>query len=62
MFNKKDKRFKVISEEGAVNSVRILQDLETGVNYLFATSGYAGGLTPLLDRDGNVVVTAVVED
>jgi len=35
---------------------RILQDKETGVLYLFYYSGYAGGLTPLLDRDGKPVV------
>ena len=32
-------------------------DKETGVNYLFVQSGYAGGLTPLLDADGKPVVT-----
>lgn len=26
--------------------------METGVEYLFSANGYAGGLTPLLDRDG----------
>jgi hypothetical protein len=29
------------------------------VNYLFASSGYAGGLTVLLNRDGTPVVTPV---
>lgn len=62
MFGSKDKRFKVIYEEGSLNNMKILQDTETGVNYLFASAGYAGGLTPLLDRDGNVVITAVTED
>ena len=32
-------------------------DKETGVNYLFHASGYAGGLTPLLKSDGTPVVT-----
>lgn len=32
-------------------------DKETGVNYLFHASGNAGGLTPLLDRDGKPVVS-----
>ena len=31
--------------------------LKTGVNYLFHAAGYAGGLTPLLNRDGTPVVT-----
>ena len=39
---------------------QILVDTETGVNYLVWKSGYAGGITPLLDSEGNVVVTTVV--
>lgn len=35
----------------------ILVDKETGVNYLFMQSGYAGGLTPLLGTDGKPVIT-----
>lgn len=35
----------------------VLVDKETGVNYLFVQSGYAGGLTPLLDADGKPVIT-----
>ena len=38
---------------------RVLVDQETGVNYLFAASGYSGGLTVLLDADGKPVVTPV---
>ena len=37
----------------------IYVDKETGVNYLFAQSGYAGGMTPLLNRDGSPVITPV---
>lgn len=40
---------------------RIIVDKKTGVNYLFVTSGYAGGLTPLLDKDGKPVVTETDE-
>ena len=40
-------------------STCILVDKETGVNYLFTASGYAGGLTPLLNRDGTPVITPV---
>jgi len=36
---------------------QILVDKETGVHYLVWSSGYAGGITPLLDSEGNVVVT-----
>ena len=35
----------------------ILVDRQTGVNYLFVAYGYAGGLTPLLDREGKPVVS-----
>lgn len=55
----KDKRFeKTYSQD--LGSVMILVDKETGVNYLFAASGYAGGLTPLLDREGKPVITPVL--
>ena len=53
------KRFEVAYQEGnGFSYLRvILVDKETGVNYLFVQSGYAGGLTPLLDSDGKPVVT-----
>ncbi len=35
----------------------VLVDTETGVNYLFIKSGYSGGLTPLYNADGSLVVT-----
>ena len=54
---KKDMRFKTIFKEGLAEGVKILVDSSTGVNYLFCWDGYAGGMTPLLDKDGNVVVT-----
>ena len=37
----------------------VLVDKVTGVNYLFVQNGYGGGLTPLLNRDGTPVITAV---
>ncbi len=53
-------RFDIVYKEG--NSITkglkmVLVDKETGVNYLFFQSGYAGGLTPLLDADGKPVIT-----
>ena len=43
---------------GGASGVRqILVDKETGVNYLLWSTGYAGGITPLLDSYGNVVIT-----
>ena len=58
----KEKRFiKVYSESGGLSgpSTCILVDKETGVNYIYASSGYSGGITPLLNRDGTPVVTSV---
>ena len=55
---KKEERFvKVYSEN--LGSEQILVDRVTGVNYLFVQNGYAGGLTPLLDREGKPVITPV---
>ena len=58
---KQNKRFIQVHKEGSSLSVLsiVLVDRETGINYLFTQSGYAGGLTPLLDRDGKPVVTTV---
>ena len=52
----KDKRFEKIYTQGA-GAIEIWVDKETGVNYLYHSSGYAGGLTVLLDKDGKPVVT-----
>ena len=54
----KDKRFEKVYSQG-VGTIEIWVDKETGVNYLYRASGYAGGLTVLLDRDGKPVITAV---
>lgn len=54
-----NKRFKRTYSQGTMNVIEIWVDKKTGVNYLFHASGYAGGLTPLLDRDGKPVVTAI---
>ena len=37
--------------------MKVIVDRETGVNYLFIQSGYAGGLTPLLDAEGKPIIT-----
>lgn len=56
----KEKRFEKVYSQSA-GSVEILLDRETGVNYLFRISGYAGGLTVLLDKEGKPVITPVEE-
>lgn len=59
---KNDERFEVVVREGNQLSesglIQVIVDKETGVNYLFVKSGYAGGLTPLLDADGRPVVSS----
>ena len=58
MAEKKD-RFERIYKEGAFSGdgFEVWVDTETGVNYLWRATGYAGGLTVLLDRDGKPVIT-----
>ena len=57
----KTQRFEVVYKDGSLlkdEGVRqILVDKETGVNYLVWHSGYAGGLTPLLDAEGKPIIT-----
>ena len=57
----KDDRFIVIYDQGGLlnDTIQILVDKKTGVNYMFLHSGHAGGLTPLLDRDGKPVITRI---
>ncbi|MBR3588570.1 MAG: xylan 1,4-beta-xylosidase [Clostridia bacterium] len=59
---KKDNRFEKVYSQGALDIVEIWVDKETGVNYIFRASGYAGGMTPLLDRDGKPVVSPIIND
>lgn len=55
---KKDDRFVKVYSQG-MGSTQIWVDKVTGVNYLWRADGYAGGLTPLLNRDGTPVITTV---
>lgn len=57
---KKEERFIKTYSQGSMNVTEIWVDKETGVNYLYHVSGYSGGLTPLLDRDGKPVISAVL--
>ncbi len=52
-----NKRFEVVYKQGAVDICRILLDKETGVNYLQTINGYAGGLTPLIDKEGKPIIS-----
>lgn len=54
-----DKRFEKVYTQGALTTTEIWVDKETGVNYLFHADSNAGGLTPLLDKDGRPVIAPV---
>jgi hypothetical protein len=53
----KDERFVKVFSQGKLTISEIWVDTLTGVNYIFHEAGYAGGMTPLLDKDGKPVVT-----
>ena len=55
---KKEERFIRVHSEN-MGCEQILIDKKTGVNYLFVQSGYAGGLTVLVDANGKPIVTPV---
>ena len=59
--SKDENRFKVLYKDGSqikdAGVRQILVDTETGVNYLVWKFGYAGGITPLMDSEGKVIVT-----
>lgn len=54
-----EKRFEVVYSQGSFNRMKIIRDTETGVQYLAMEAGYAGGLTPLLDREGKPILGPV---
>ena len=56
----KNKRFVRMQQEASwTGTTEIWVDRVTGINYLFHATGNAGGLTPLLNRDGTPVITTV---
>ncbi len=56
----KNERFENVYSQGKITTMEIWVDKETGVNYLFHASGYSGGMTPLLDREGKPVISPIV--
>jgi len=56
---KKEKRFEIIHKEkhGIDQKVFILRDKQTDEQYLFVLYGFAGGLTPLLNKNGKIAST-----
>ena len=56
----KNQRFEKIYSQGTMSVTEIWVDKGTGINYLYHASGYSGGLTPLLDREGKPVISSIV--
>lgn len=55
-----DRFVRILTEGNAFGASReVWVDKQTGVNYLFVNSGYAGGMTVLLGADGKPVITPV---
>ena len=53
MAKKKDARFTKVLEEGCLlGGSEIWVDTQTGVQYLYHSSGYSGGMTVLVDAEG----------
>jgi hypothetical protein len=65
MFNMNDKSqkkiFKTVSDRVGALAVccKIIENTKTGVNYLINIEDYAGGITVLLDKDGNPMFSQV---
>ena len=57
----KKRRFIISNKEGALEGTMLITDSETGVQYLFASAGYAGGLTLLVDKDGKPLLNKEFE-
>ena len=56
----KDKSFIKTYSQG-LSGVEIWVDRETGVNYLYKSSGYSGGLTVLVDAEGKPIISSPSE-
>ena len=52
-------RFEIIYKQKVTlgSNIEIWVDKETGVNYIYRSDGYSGGLTVLLDAEGKPVVS-----
>ncbi len=62
MFGKKEEkeeRFRVIYSQGRLVQIQILQDTETGVNYLVRNGDGGTAINVLLNRDGKPAITEI---
>ena len=58
-----EKRFvKSYSQGFWGRTMEVWVDKKTGVNYLVTQSGYSGGMTVLVDREGKPIITPVREE
>ena len=57
----KEKRFEKVYSQG-MGEMQIWVDKETGVNYIYHSAGYSGGLTVLLGKDGKPVITPLLNN
>ena len=52
-----DKRFeRVYAQKGLNKIIEIWVDTETGVQYIYHSQGYGGGMTVLVDEDGKPLI------
>lgn len=60
---KKKNRFVIKNEQGlGLGFIYVVVDTETGVNYLCAGGVAPESITPLLDKEGKVVVDNISEE
>lgn len=56
MLQQKKKRFRVEEEERlGFSDIQIVVDTQTGVRYILVSGASGMSITPLLDREGNVI-------
>ncbi len=48
--------------QGKLSIMEIWVDKETGVQYLYHSAGYSGGMTPLLNAEGKPIITPLPEN
>lgn len=51
-----DKRFEIIVKQGKLEPFKIIRDNKTGVLYMHHITGYAGGLTVMVDPQGKPLI------
>lgn len=59
---KKEERFIKTYSQGTMKQTEIWVDKNTGVNYLYHSSGYSGGMTPLLNQEGKPIITTIFQN